>query len=97
IMRITGISQPHRAFRQSADAKLTVPHTELEAGACAARPPSASAKYERLRLQRVTSPAIARQLDMPDSTTTKILRRLGLNRLTMGLASRCERGLRTEG
>src|SRR5947207_8805174 len=25
IMRITGISQPHRAFRQSADTKLTVP------------------------------------------------------------------------
>jgi hypothetical protein len=24
-MRITGIAQPHRAFRQSADAKLTVP------------------------------------------------------------------------
>src|SRR5438067_13660630 len=31
IMRITGISQPHRAFRQSADAKLTVPEDGLDA------------------------------------------------------------------
>ena len=30
-MRITGISQPHRAFRQSADAKLTVPPELIEA------------------------------------------------------------------
>src|SRR5438067_12751613 len=29
IMRITGIAQPHRAFRQSADAKLTVPIREM--------------------------------------------------------------------
>ena len=27
-MRITGIAQPHRAFRQSADAKLTVPQIQ---------------------------------------------------------------------
>lgn len=37
---------------------------------------------ERLRRQRMTSPAIARQLGMPNSTVTKILRRLCLNRLT---------------
>ena len=37
---------------------------------------------ERLRRQRMSSPAIARQLGMPNSTVTKVLRRLGLNRLT---------------
>jgi hypothetical protein len=29
-MRITGIAHPHRAFRQSADAKLTVPFCLLK-------------------------------------------------------------------
>ena len=39
------------------------------------------AEIERLRRQRMSSPAIARQLGLPISTVTKILRRLGLNRL----------------
>jgi len=39
------------------------------------------AEIERLRRQRMSSPAIARQLGSPISTVTKILRRLGLNRL----------------
>ena len=39
------------------------------------------AEIERLRRQRMSSPAIARQLAMPVSTVTSILRRLGLNRL----------------
>jgi transposase len=38
-------------------------------------------EIERLRRQRMTSPAIARQLGMPNSTVTRILRRLGFNRL----------------
>jgi transposase InsO family protein len=38
-------------------------------------------EIERLRRQRMSSPAIARQLEMAISTVTKILRRLGLNRL----------------
>ena len=40
------------------------------------------ADIERFRRQRMSSPAIARQLGMPNSTVTKVLRRLGLNRLT---------------
>jgi len=40
------------------------------------------AEIERLRRQRLSSPAIARQLNMANSTVTKVLRRLGLNRLT---------------
>src|SRR6516164_100354 len=36
---------------------------------------------ERLRRQRLSSPAIARQLGLPISTVSEILRRLGLNRL----------------
>ena len=39
------------------------------------------AAIERLRRQRTSSPAIARQLGVPISSVTKILRRLGLNRL----------------
>ena len=39
------------------------------------------AEIERLRRQRMSSLAIARQLGLPVSTVTKILRRLGLNRL----------------
>ena len=39
------------------------------------------AEIERLRRQRVSSPAIARQLAMPVSTVSGILRGLGLNRL----------------
>jgi transposase-like protein len=39
------------------------------------------AAVEELRRQRMTSPAIARRLTMATSTVTKILRRLGLNRL----------------
>ena len=39
------------------------------------------AEIERLRRRRMSSPAIARQLAMPNSTVTKILRQLGLNRL----------------
>jgi transposase InsO family protein len=39
------------------------------------------AAIERLRRQRLSSPVIARQLGLPISTVTKILRRLGLNRL----------------
>ena len=38
-------------------------------------------QIERLRRQRMSSPAIARQLGMPNSTVTKLLRRIGLNRL----------------
>jgi len=38
------------------------------------------AEIERLRRQRMSSLAIARQLGLPVSTVTKILRRLGLNR-----------------
>src|SRR6516164_1402769 len=37
------------------------------------------AEIERLRRQRLSSPAIARQLNMANSTVTKVLRRLGLN------------------
>ena len=36
-------------------------------------------QIERLRRQRMSSPAIARQLGMPNSTVTKLLRRIGLN------------------
>jgi transposase InsO family protein len=43
--------------------------------------PEKVAEIERLRRQRLSSPAIARQLAIPLSTVTKILRRLGLNRL----------------
>jgi transposase InsO family protein len=43
--------------------------------------PERVADIERLRRQRLSSPAIARQLALPLSTVTKILRRLGLNRL----------------
>src|SRR5215510_13732609 len=43
--------------------------------------PERLAAIERLRRQRLSSPAIARQLGLPQSTVTKILRRLGLNRL----------------
>ena len=39
------------------------------------------AEIERLRRQRMSSPAIARQLGIPISTVTNVLRRLGLNRL----------------
>ena len=39
------------------------------------------AEIERLRRERMSSLAIARQLGLPVSTVTKILRRLGLNRL----------------
>jgi transposase len=39
------------------------------------------AEIEGLRRQRMSSPAIARQLGLPISTVIKILRRLGLNRL----------------
>ena len=39
------------------------------------------AEIERLRRQRMSSLAIARQLGLPISTVIKILRRLGLNRL----------------
>jgi transposase InsO family protein len=38
-------------------------------------------EIERLRRQRLSGPAIARQLDMPGSTVGKVLRRLGLGRL----------------
>ena len=44
-------------------------------------PPDRVAEIERLRRQRMSSPAIARQLAMPISTVTAVLRRLGLNRL----------------
>src|SRR5689334_18379739 len=40
--------------------------------------PEKVAEIERLRRQRMSSPAIARQLAMPISTVTGILRRLGL-------------------
>ena len=40
-----------------------------------------TAAVERLRRQRMSSPAIARALGLPVSTVTGILRRLGLNRL----------------
>jgi transposase InsO family protein len=43
--------------------------------------PEKVAEIERLRRQRLSSPVIARQLATPISTVTKILRRLGLNRL----------------
>src|SRR5215813_11616915 len=43
--------------------------------------PERLAAIERLRRQRLSSPAIARQLGLPISTVTKIVRRLGLNRL----------------
>jgi transposase InsO family protein len=43
--------------------------------------PERLAAIERLRRQRLSSPAIARQLGLPISTVTKILRRLRLNRL----------------
>ena len=50
--------------------------------ACQRRtPPERVAEVERLRRQRMSSPTIARQLTMPVSTVTHILRRLGLNRL----------------
>lgn len=39
------------------------------------------ADIERLRRQRLTGPAIARQLAMPASTVGKVLRRIGLGRL----------------
>ena len=39
------------------------------------------AEIEHWRRQRMSSPVIARQLSMPNSTVTKVLRRLGLNRL----------------
>ena len=39
------------------------------------------AEIERLRRQRMSSPAIARQLGIAISTVTSVLRRLGLNRL----------------
>jgi transposase InsO family protein len=48
-----------------------------------ATPAERIGEIERLRRQRMTSPAIARQLGMPNSTVTKILRQLGLNRLRM--------------
>jgi transposase InsO family protein len=41
--------------------------------------PERVVEIERLRRQRFSSPAIARQLSMPIATVTKILRRLGLN------------------
>ena len=44
-------------------------------------PPERVAEIERLRRQRMSSPAIARQLGIPISTVTSVLRRLGLNRL----------------
>jgi len=44
---------------------------------CAA--PERLAAIERLRPQRLSSPAIARQLGLPISTVSEILRRLGLN------------------
>ena len=44
-------------------------------------PPERVAEIERLRRQRMSSPAIARQLGIPISTVTNVLRRLGLNRL----------------
>jgi transposase InsO family protein len=43
--------------------------------------PEQIAEIERLRRQRMSSPAIARQLGIASSTVRKILRRLGLNRL----------------
>ena len=43
--------------------------------------PERVGEIERLRRQRLSSPAIARQLATPISTVTKILPRLGLNRL----------------
>ena len=46
-----------------------------------ATPAERIAEIERLRRQRMSSPAIARQLGMPNATVTKVLRRLGLNRL----------------
>jgi transposase len=52
-------------------------HSPVSAG----RRPRRSRKVERLRRQRMSSPAIARRLAMPISTVTGILRRLGLNRL----------------
>jgi transposase InsO family protein len=44
-------------------------------------PPEKVSEVERLRQQRMSSPAIARRLAVPISTVTNILRRLGLNRL----------------
>lgn len=44
--------------------------------------PEAVAAIERLRRERLTGPAIARQLGMPRSTVGAVLRRLGLGRLT---------------
>ena len=41
-------------------------------------PPQRVAEIERLRRQRMSPPAIARQLGIPSSTVTKVLRRLGL-------------------
>jgi len=49
---------------------------------CPHRTPEARvAEIEQLRRQRLTGPAIARQLGMPTSTVGKVLRRLGLGRL----------------
>lgn len=44
-------------------------------------PPERVSEIEQLRRQRMSSPAIARQLGMSISTVTAVLRRLGLNRL----------------
>ena len=44
-------------------------------------PAETVAAIEALRRQRLTSPVISRALDMPVSTVTLVLRRLGLNRL----------------
>jgi len=48
---------------------------------CRRTPAERVEEIERLRRRRTSSPAIARQLAMPISTVTRILRRLGLNRL----------------
>src|SRR5262252_7991350 len=50
---------------------------------CPRRTPAAQTKaIEQLRRQRLTGPGIARQLGMPASTVGKVLRRLGLGRLS---------------
>jgi transposase InsO family protein len=57
------------------------PGPELAAPSATEHGTREAAAIERLRRQRLSSPAIARQLGLPISTVTKILRRLGLNRL----------------
>jgi transposase InsO family protein len=63
-------------------ARMLHDRSSAPAGCAHRLPPAKVAEIARLRRQRMTGPAIARQLAMPRSTVGAVLRRLGLGRLS---------------